>query len=136
MKQCCCARSKLCCWQEDSQITVDLPGEGILYYGIERICHRASCSVGFFFFALLSLCLFICLYCHGCHLKPRNAIRFNLSQGIILICRLNEPLHLACDMLSNIAMNIWCNQSITHQFYGCIMRFNCCFISLTNIKCW
>lgn len=137
MKQHCCARSKLCCWQEDSQITVDLPGEGILYYGIESICHRASWSLGFFFFSpLLSLCLFICLYCHRCHVKPRNAIRLNLSQGIILICQLNEPLHLAYDMPSNIGMNIWCNQSITHQFYGCIMRFNCCFISLTNIKCW
>lgn len=57
MKQHCCARSKLCCWQEDSQITVDLLGEGILYYGIESICRRARWSVGFFF-SLLSFCFF------------------------------------------------------------------------------
>ena len=132
MKQRGCARSKLCCWQEDSQITVDLLGEGILYYGIESICHRASWSVGFF---RSSFILFICLYCHRCHLKPRNAIRLNLLQEIILIRQLNEQVHLAYDMPSNIGMSIWCNQSITHQFYGCIMRFNCCFISLTNIKC-
>lgn len=59
MKQRCCARSKLCCWQEDSQITVDLLGEGILYYGIESICHRVSWSVGFF---RSSFILFIYLF--------------------------------------------------------------------------
>lgn len=61
MKQHCCARSKLCCWQEDSQITVDLSGEGILYYGIESICHRASWSIRFFF-PLFFHCvyLFVC----------------------------------------------------------------------------
>lgn len=60
MKQHCCARSKLCCWQEDSQITVDLLGEGILYYGIKSICHRASWSVGFF--SCSSFILFIYLF--------------------------------------------------------------------------
>lgn len=134
MKQHCCARSKLCCWQEDSQITVDLLGKGILYYGIESIRHRARCSVGFFSLFFHSA-FFICLYCRLCHLKPRNAIRLNLLQEIILIHQLNEQVHLAYDMPSNIGMSIWCNQSITHQFYGCIMRFNCCFISLANIKC-
>lgn len=132
MKQHCCARSKLCCWQEDFQITIDLLGEGILYYGIVSICHRASWSVSFF---PSSFILFIYLYCHRCHLKQRNSITLNLLQEIILIWQLNEQVHLAYNMPSNIGMSIGCNQSITHQFYGCIMRFNCCFISLTNIKC-
>lgn len=59
MKQHYCARSKLCCWQEDSQITVDLLGEGILYYGIESICQRASWSVGFFSSFILFIYLFL-----------------------------------------------------------------------------
>jgi len=59
MKQRCCARSKLCCWQEDSQITVDLLGEGILYYGIDSIFHRARSSVGFFYSSFI---LFIYLF--------------------------------------------------------------------------
>lgn len=95
MKHHCCARSKLCCWQEDSQITVDLLGEGILYYGIVSICHRVSWSVGFFH---PSFILFIYLYRYRCHLKPRNSIRLNLLQEIILIHQLNEQVHLAYDM--------------------------------------
>lgn len=58
MKQHCCARSKLCCWQEDSQITVDLLGEGILYYGIV-FAIRVSWSVGFFSLFFHSVYLFV-----------------------------------------------------------------------------
>lgn len=77
MKQHCCARSKLCCWQEDSQITVDLPGEGILYYGIESICHRASWSLGFFFFSS-SFIVFIYLFVlswMSCEAKKCNKVK-------------------------------------------------------------
>lgn len=76
MKQHCCARSKLCCWQEDSQITVNLWGEGILYYGIESICHKASWSVGiFFFFFFHRVYLFVCTARMSCKAKKCNKVK-------------------------------------------------------------
>lgn len=128
---------KYCFWQEDSKITRWSLVENkyiwaYVVFGTFSFSSSSPSSSSYLFSSFFfPLCLLLCLI-FDANLKGRNQMNYNCK--IVFPSKQNKRIVLLSIRPSKTSRNIWCNQSITNQFYSYIMRSNCCFISLANIK--